>query len=114
MSWNCHNRFFERAGRDAEVVETGGDGFGLLRRGFNQPTLIALQIIWQCFRGKKHSTAKIFHYRLGPRMNVQLLIDRAHVAPYCIDADLHPVGDFFIGVTLGELLEKFLFARGEF
>src|SRR5215470_9430170 len=46
------------------------------------------------------SSAKIFHYRLRPRVDMQLLVDRSHVAAHCVYAYLHPVCNFLVGVAL--------------
>src|SRR6266436_1593928 len=55
------------------------------------------------------SPAKVLDDGLGPGMHVQLLIDRPHVAAHGINADLHAVGNFLVGVALGELVEEIPF-----
>src|ERR1019366_3279098 len=57
------------------------------------------------------STPEVFHHRLGPGMDMEFFIDRAHVAAYGVNANGHPVGDLLVGVALGELIQKVLFSR---
>ena len=52
---------------------------------------------------------QVFHDRLGPGMHVQLVIDFPHMRSDGVHGDMHPVGNFFIGVTLRELAKKLLF-----
>ena len=46
-------------------------------------------------------------------MDVQLFINRPHIAAHGINADFHAVGDFLVGVAVGQLVKKFLFAGGQ-
>src|ERR1039458_7028606 len=62
----------------------------------------------------RRSAVKIFHDGLGARVDVQFFINRPHIAAHRVNADVHAVGDFLIGVALGELIQKFPFRRREF
>src|SRR5262245_16713209 len=61
----------------------------------------------------KPLTAQIFYHRFGAGMDVQFFINRSHVAAHGVDADVHPVGNFLVSITIGQLLEKFGLARRE-
>ena len=51
---------------------------------------------------------KILHHRLGARMNMQLLVDSAHVAAHTIHGDAHPVSDLLVKVAIGQQFEEIL------
>ncbi len=44
-------------------------------------------------------------------MDVQFFVNRPHVAAHGVNADFHPVGDFLVGVAVGQLVQKFPFGR---
>lgn len=58
-------------------------------------------------------SAKVFYHCLGPRMDVKFFVDRSDVATNGINADFHTVGYLLVGVAIGELIQKFLFARSQ-
>src|SRR4051812_17987517 len=53
------------------------------------------------------------HGRLRPRLDVELLVNRADMGPDRAHADRKVVGDFLVHVALGQQLQDFVFAVGQ-
>src|SRR5579871_5290119 len=52
------------------------------------------------------SPPQILYDRFGARMHMQFLVNCPHVTPHGVDADVHAIGNFLVGVTVGQLLKK--------
>src|ERR1017187_3617510 len=57
--------------------------------------------------------AQVFHHGLGAGMDMQLFINRPHVTPHGINADLHAVGNFLVSIAIGQLVEELLLTGGQ-
>ena len=59
------------------------------------------------------SAAQVFYHGFGARVDVQFFVHGAYVAADGVNADIHAVGDFLVGIAVGQLAEEFAFAGGE-
>ena len=60
------------------------------------------------------SAPQVFNHRLGAGVDVEFFVNRPHVTAHSVYADLHAVGNFLVGITFRELIEKFFFTGSEF
>ena len=56
------------------------------------------------------SPAQVFHHRLRAGVDVEFFIDGPHIAAHGVNADLHAVGNFLVGITIRQLVEELPFA----
>lgn len=77
---------------------------------------LALEFFAWRSRGEKLAArfgAQIFNYCFGARVDVQFFVNCPDVTAHGINADLHAVGDFFVGVTVRQLVQKLALAGRE-